>query len=84
MKETKTRVDLLKDIGDTMTLKMVFELRKEDWKILADSMSFLNEHTGQNNDMADMLLACLTWGIHQSYEARTGEKFVLRMDRPKN
>ena len=69
---------------DKVKLEFKGEITYEDWQIFEENRKYLNEYTGQENDMGDYMLALITWAIHKGYEDRTGKPFTLRMDRPKN
>lgn len=69
---------------DKVELEFKGEITYEDWQIFEENRKYLNEYTGQENDMGDYMLALITWAIHKGYQDRTGKTFTLRMDRKKN
>lgn len=69
---------------DKVELEFKGEITYEDWQIFEENRKYLNEYTGQENDMGDYMLALITWAIHKGYQDRTEKPFTLRMDRKKN
>lgn len=69
---------------DKVEIEFKGEITYEDWQIFEENRKYLNEYTGQENDMGDYMLALITWAIHKGYQDRTGKTFTLRMDRKKN
>lgn len=65
-------------------IQLEFDLVYEDWQLFKEHQAYFNEHNQTEDDMGDCMLGLITWAIHQMYEARTGKKFVLRMDRKSN
>lgn len=73
------------DGGEFTTLVMGFQLHKEDMEIVEKLITpALNKTSGRVNDLADVLLTMITYGIHSTYEALEGIPFTLRMDRKKH
>lgn len=61
-----------------------FELSADDLAAVEDIIKPTLDDTTQNDhDLADVLLTCLTYGIHRAYQDATGKKWTLRMDRKK-
>lgn len=69
---------------DKINIKLSFELVYEDWQIMQENLTYMNQQTNRDDDLSDHMMTMITYAIHQLYEARTGEKFVLRMERQKN
>lgn len=57
--------------------KMVFNLSQEDMNIVQNQIAPLCP----NDDLADVFLAMLTYGIHTAYKDVTGEEFVYPYER---
>lgn len=67
------------------TLVMAFQLHEEDISIVESVIKpELERTTATKHDLADVLLTCLTYGIHKAYEDAEGVPFTLRMDRKPN
>lgn len=63
---------------------LAFELSADDLAVVEDIIKPALDDTTQNDhDLADVLLTCLTYGIHRAYQDATGKKWTLRMDRKK-
>lgn len=67
-----------------MPVFLAFEISADDLAAVEDIIKpALDDTTQYDHDVADVLLACLTYGIHQAYQDATGKKWTLRMDRKK-
>lgn len=67
------------------TLVMGFQLHEVDLAIVKDIIKpELDRTMAIEHDLADVFLACLTYGIHKAYEEAEGVPFTLRMDRKPN
>ena len=68
-----------------VTFVMAFQLHSEDVDVVKRVIKpELDSTLGKEHDLADVLLACLTYGIHKAYENAEGVPWTLRMDRKKN
>lgn len=83
MKKTKSFLEVL-ETPTGVNLKFDFNLVREDWVLFQLARAYLEEHIQEERDEGDFMLDLITWAIHRLTEERTGEPFVLRMDRPKN
>lgn len=85
MKTTNSNIAVKVENEDGFTTFVFgFQLHNEDVEIVTKTiMPTMDKETGKEHDLADVLLACLTYGIHKSYEDIEGVPFTLRMDRKK-
>lgn len=87
MKTTNTSLAISEETDEKglKTLIMGFQLHEEDIAIVKNIIKpELDRTTATEHDLADVLLTCLTYGIHKAYEEAEGVPFELRMDRDKN
>lgn len=63
-------------------LDVDFKISRDDFLALKNIVWPEMEATlGKKLTLGEVLLACLTYGLHQGVEGVTGKKWVLRMDR---